>query len=138
MIHKLATLGLLTAAALFAVQTSPAMADDFHRGHGGGWGGGHGGYHGDYGHHRGNGGLLFGLGALTLGAVALATAPVRIVGEAFEAPPPPRPIYYQQPVYAQPYYAQPVYAQPVYGGYPPGYYHRYYHRPVVYAYPDYD
>ena len=71
MTKKLATFGLLAAASLFALQSTPAYAQGFHHG----WGGRGGGYHG--------GGLAIGLGlgALAVGAVALATAPLRIAAE---------------------------------------------------------
>ena len=93
--------------------------------HGGGWGGGYrgGGYHRGWGGPGLIGGLALGVGAVVGGAVALATAPVRIVAEAAAPPPayyPPAPAYYG---YGQGYYARPAaYSYPAY---------------TTYAYPEY-
>jgi len=103
MTYKLATVAVL-ATALAVAPVTPAHAAGWHH-HGGGWGG----------HGRGFGlfdGLVVAGAAVTGAAVALATAPFQIVGDAV-APPP-------------------VYAAPPAYGYAPAYYPQ---QRVVYAYP---
>jgi len=101
-------ISMATGLALVAVPLTPASA---------------------HGRHHDGGGLLFGLAALgtaaVVGVATIATAPVRALAAATEAPPPPPPAYYApQPYYAAPppvYYAPP---QAYYYAAPPGYYGR--------------
>jgi hypothetical protein len=109
--YKFAAVALV-ATALAVTPVAPAEAH--------GWG-----------HHDG---LLFGVaaagGAIVGAAVALATAPVRILADA--AAPPPAPVY-AAPVYAAPapYYAYPQ-PQAVVYSYPQGYGYPVYGRPHYY------
>ena len=113
-------LGLVAAAALVATPVSSASARGWHRGHGGP-------------------GLLFPLaiaGAVVGTAAAIATAPVRALGDAAAAPVYAAPA----PVYAAPpaYYAAPA-APPAYYPPPPQAYYpppaAAYYPPPGYAYP---
>ncbi|MGB8843651.1 MAG: hypothetical protein WCC64_21580 [Aliidongia sp.] len=102
---KFAAIGALTALTLVSAPMSQASAHEFHHGHGG---------------------LIFGLAALgtaaVVGAVTIATAPVRVLAGPVYAPP-PAPGYYAPPAYYAPppaYYAAPA---PGYYAPAPGYYY---------------
>ena len=112
---------VITTVALATLPLTPAHAEGWHH-HGGGYGG------------HGGDGLFWGVTALGVAAVgaavAIATAPFRIIGEA-AAPPPPTPVYATP--YASPYPPTP-YPAPVYYAPAPAYQQR---PVVVYSYPQY-